>query len=322
MNSRKYKFPIISLLLILTAVVSSCSGNKKSDTAADSFPEEVRDVAIAIITESPEKFAGAMSYPITRPYPLREVKDSSEMVKYYPKIVDDKLKKAVKEAPDSAWSQDGWRGWTLNDGQFFWIDGGKIYAINYVSDEENVMLDSLRMMEIASLSPELRGNWVPVMCVVDSIDGVIFRIDSEKQMSEKPKMRLAGYPYRTNLSQRPKLLLYGSLEEEGTMENRFYQFSDSIGNYAEYAPDAVDDSIPILEVRRKGKKARKYRVTPGYWLDYVTPTPVDSILEITHADSHQAQGKTLAVPASKRAKRDSAKMSPVKPVTPPADSVR
>lgn len=305
MKSRLYIFPLLAAMLFAVIVLDSCSGKKEKNADADVYPEDVRDVAIAIISESPEQFAAAVSYPISRPYPLRDVKDSSEMVKYYPKIVDDKLKKAVKEATDSSWSQEGWRGWTLSNGHYLWIDDGKVYAIDYVSDEESVMLDSLRMAEIASLSPELRGGWIPVMCVVDSIDGVIFRIDSESKNIERPKMRLAGYRYKTDLSKTPKLLLYGSLEEEGTMESRFYHFADSVGNSADYAPDALDDATPILEVRRKGKKARKYNVAPGYWLDYVSPNSKDSIAEISHNDSHQANGMTLTVQKPRKVASDS-----------------
>ena len=47
------------------------------------------------------------------------------MVAYYPTLIDDTLKKTIEEAPDSTWQEQGWRGWTLYDGSYIWIDNGK-----------------------------------------------------------------------------------------------------------------------------------------------------------------------------------------------------
>ena len=106
----------------------ACS-EKRTDNLNEGLPQEIREIAIAIIKDSPQEFASVISYPIERPYPLKNVKDSTEMVKYYPTLMDDTIKKAVKESPDSAWQYCGWRGWTLNNGSYFWIDDGKIYEV-------------------------------------------------------------------------------------------------------------------------------------------------------------------------------------------------
>lgn len=261
---------ILPLLAGITIgfIGTACGRDKKMD--ASSLPAEVRSIAEAIIEDSPEKFASAVSYPLERPYPLRSVKDSAEMVKYYPQIVDRKLKKAVTEAPDSAWQQAGWRGWTLANGGYFWIDSGKIYKMDYLSDEENLMLDSLRHEEIATLEPSMQAGWTPVMCAIDTVSDAVFRIDAQDD-TNPPIYRLCGYADTTDLSSAPNLVLYGHLDLEGTMGNRFYEFTDSLGETtAYYSPDIVsdDEDEPSIEVDRKGEM-KKYPARPDYWLDQV-----------------------------------------------------
>lgn len=276
MKSRLYLLhAIISAAVVLVAAAGCRNERKDNDRDTSSLPEEVRPVAIAIMADSPTAFAAAVNYPLQRPYPLRDVLDSAEMTDYYNVLVDDSLKKVVKEAPDSLWGQCGWRGWTLGDGSWLWIDGGKVYAVNYVSGKENAILDSLRKEEISSLEPSMRGRWIPVLCVVDTIDGSIFRIDSDS-VSEAQIYRLAGYNAGSDLTGAPSLVLYGSLDLEGSMGNRFYHFSDSVGNNAEYTPDLMEDSVPEIEVYHKGNP-RRYKVKPTYWLDHVGKRhPIDS----------------------------------------------
>lgn len=247
--------------------LAGCSKGKK-DANLEKLPEEVRPVAEAIVKDSPNMFAAVVSYPMERPYPLRSVMDSAEMVEYYPTLVDSRLKKAVEEAPDTAWQQMGWRGWTLGNGAFFWIDAGKIYDMPYMSPRETTMLDSLQNMELSTLDPSMRTGWTPVMCVTDTVSGAIFRIDAQEG-TNPPVYRLAGYSAGTDLSGQPAIVLYGSLDLEGSMGNRFYTFSDEEGTTAQYAPDVCDDdSRPEIEIDRKGE-AKRYRAKPDYWLDHV-----------------------------------------------------
>lgn len=265
----KKKAIILPLIAGITILVfgTSCDRNKKRDLS--SLPEDVRPVAEAIIEDSPEKFASAISYPVERPYPLKNIKDSAEMVKYYPKIVDKKLKKAVEESPDSLWQENGWRGWTLGNGSYFYIDSGKIYSMDYVSDEENVMLDSLRHEEISTLEPSMQAGWTPVMCVVDTVSDAVFRIDAS-DATNPPIYRLSAYADTTDLSSEPNWVLYGHLDLEGSMGSRFYEFTDSVGETtAYYSPDiSSDEDEPCIEVDRKGKM-KKYPAKPDYWLDQV-----------------------------------------------------
>lgn len=289
-NIHSQYIPAAAILLL----IASCSGNKKKELPG--VPDDVRPVAEAIVNDSPESFASVVSYPIERPYPLKNVEDSSEMVKYYSTLVDNKLKKTVEEAPDSAWQQDGWRGWTLGNEGLFFIDSGKVYEMNYISKRETQMLDSLQNEEIATLEPNMRQGWIPVTCVVDTVSGAVFRIDSQ-ETTNPPIYRLAGYAAGTDLGGDPTLVLYGTLELEGSMANRFYHFTDDDGTTAEYSPDVCDDeSSPEIYIDKKGVYKR-YSAKPDYWLE-----------RVKHKDAKVKDGKGIVKPQDKHG--DSPKFKP------------
>lgn len=264
MKTNLHILPSITILATVCGLLAACSGKKEQDHS--NLPKEVEPVAIAIIEDSAPKFAQSVYYPLERPYPLKTIEDSAEMVKYYPTMIDDSLKKAVRESPDSLWQQIGWRGWTLGNGSYMWVDSGKVYSVNYVSHRESEMLDSLRKSEIATLEPSMRKGWIPVLCAVDSAQDAIFRIDEDGNV-ENPVYRLAGYNGECDLSDAPVILLYGTLDTEGTMDTRYYVFEDSTGNSAVYSPDVEsDDDTPTLDVTVKGKNVI-YHVRPTYWLE-------------------------------------------------------
>ncbi|MEZ3551994.1 MAG: hypothetical protein K1W02_14960 [Muribaculaceae bacterium] len=312
--------PILFSVGIFGVLVIGCKGKKSPDPDHSNLPEDVKPVALAILADSAESFAASVNYPLQRPYPIKDIKDSTEMVKYYPTLIDKEFKEKVHQSPDSLWEQVGWRGWTLGNGEYLWIDGGKIYVMDYVSKREQEMLDSLRKEEIATLDPSMRKGWTPVMCVIDTLNGDIFRIDIDS-VNESPVYRLSGYRASANLSGRPSLMLYGNLETEGTMSVRFYHFSDSIGNDANYSPDAIeDDSIPSIEMSKKGK-AKRIPVRPTYWLDHIKEDSLrKAYRELKNMDQHtviKIQGlnpppqssdsasPTKTAPATKPTKSDS-----------------
>lgn len=267
MKYRLHILPLFAAAAICGAVGSGChEGDGKVDP--QTLPEDVRPVAIAIMNEDPHTLASLVSYPLERTYPLRDIRDSADMVRYAPILMDDSIRKVISHAPDTVWHQVGWRGWTIDNGEYLWIDGGKIYAVNYVSRRERQMLDSLRQAEISSLEPSMRKGWIPVTCMIDSTSGAIFRID-EREDGDSASYRLAGYRSGENLNGRPTIVLYGSLQLQGSMGNRFYIFQDSEGNKAAYSPDYDGmDTVPTLELDRHGK-ASFYRPTRAYWLDHV-----------------------------------------------------
>ena len=84
-----------------------------------------------------EAIAKRIKFPFKRDYPIPSVKGKADFVKRYNQIFDKVLiDKITKSDPAKDWSEMGWRGIMLNQGDL-WIDtDGKIISINNQSAEE------------------------------------------------------------------------------------------------------------------------------------------------------------------------------------------
>lgn len=244
------------------------AGKEKSDApkyAQERPDEELKALTKAMADGDARGFARLCSYPIQRPYPLRNIEDSTAMVDYFPVMVDDSLQSAMRHAHLSDWQNYGWRGWSLKDSNPVWYDDG-VQFVDYVSKAERGIRSMLAREEIETLAQGLRKGWTPVVTLVqtDPDDGGawIFRIDRKGDV-----YRLAGYAPAKSLREMPEIVLDGTLTEEGSALSRDYVFSGDKGEKAEYAPDSDDEDC--LTVTVPPKPAVVYRVEPAYWRDYV-----------------------------------------------------
>lgn len=279
-----------SLLLIFGLAMAGCSrGSAKTagrDPVAgmDSLPEEVRDVIRAVINNDSVAFSGLVSYPLSRPYPLHDIMDSVQMCMYYPVMVDDSLRKVIAESAPEDWGEDGWRGWTVGNGNYLWIDGA-LYEVGYISDEERTRRNDLITREIRSLSPELRGGWIPEWCMSDPVDGTIYRIDADSLMTVSGEVtpglyRLAIYMKGADLRGKPMRVIKGHKDIEGTAGAVLYYFGESgassgkisdIDAYpSEYVIEAFSADTGKPRLHRQGKDGRAAAdrdLQRVYWLE-------------------------------------------------------
>ncbi len=279
---------ILSLLPLICLGLGSCSCPERSEDStlqtsenADSLPATVPEIVKAVETNDPAAFASKVSYPLERPYPLRNIEDSATMATYFPVMVDDSLKKVLRQKDSHKWSENGWRGWTLDDGQYLWVDG-QLYSVNYVSSAEKAMRDILMKREIQSLHPDLRDGWKPEMCLMGTSDGTIYRIDLRNEKSrndsidndEDKTFRMAVYGRDNDLHGHPRRILKGKRHSEGSADTRWFHFEDGHGTSADYYMDSSDDSEPVLIVITPQNDTISRPVERIYWLDYVAePRP-------------------------------------------------
>ncbi len=277
--------PIILSFSLLTALwanaLCSCTGARTDshvdEAMLDSLPTPVvREVVAAVMTDDASRFASTVSYPLERPYPLRDVKDSSEMTAYYPVLVDDSLKQVIVTARPEHWNSEGWRGVTLHDGSYLWIDD-KVYAVDYISKEERRQMRALASEEISSLEPAMRRGWVPVFCLRAVDNDILFRVDSRTDAdtaSERSPYRLAIYKRGTDLHGRPSATMRGSIDIEGSEGVRTYIFKGRDGSQAFYVFDRVSDDDPqqVVIVTASGDSS-VYRVERAYWRDFLKQNP-------------------------------------------------
>lgn len=247
----------ISTILIAIAtgvLLPGCGKSASARSAAveaveksDSLSKEVKQLVKAIAEGDSSAFAGLVSYPLKRPYPLHDIESADEMMAYYHNLVDDSLRNIIKSSGPDRWGEYGWRGWTLDDGQYVWIDES-VYDVQYLSQREKNMIDSLTNAEVSNIAPSIREGWKPVLCLENSSDKTIYRVDVRTK--DNPiagrHYRLAIYPHGIDLKGVPPVLVEGVMETEGSAGDILYRFGDkSSGEYV-LEPEATDNMNPLM----------------------------------------------------------------------------
>lgn len=273
------KISAIFLTLIAGAMLPAC-GKKTPEASAveamesiDSIPNSVKLLVKAVAEDDSVSFAGMVSYPLQRPYPLRDITNADEMKAYYKEIVDDSLRNVISNAEPSRWKEYGWRGWSLDDGRYIWVDEN-VYDVQYISHKEQKTIDSLTREEINSLPEGIREGWKPVMCLLKTPDGNVYRIDirTKGKPHDGKHYRLAVYNPETNLRELPSLLLEGVMEKEGTAGTILYRFHDSEGSELTIEPDAPDSGTPVLIVQNDST----IELQRAYWHELIKSRQTES----------------------------------------------
>lgn len=287
-------FSGISVLLALSA----CDGNK--------YPPDVKMVVKAVQENNPKDFAAVCSYPVERPYPLRDVKDQTEMSNYYDVLMDDSLRKVITKSKPEEWEDLGWRGKTVRDGSYVWVDDNKVYSIPYISKAEKELIGTLSEEEMKSLPQEMRAGWHPAGCLVSLDDGSVFRIDANDRADAPTDslLRMSIYNIATELTGLPDMQLTGFMKTEGSAGIRTYYFRDTNGDSLEYSPDDSGDNEENLVIWKPvNGNARSLKVAKAYWRDVLKQRP----------DSTSGSGMQSATPAAAASQNKTAGQSKATP---------
>lgn len=246
---------ITSILLAVAAGVGlpGCgkSANARSAVDAiekcDSLPSDVKLLVRAVADNDSSTFAKLVSYPLQRPYPLHDIMDAKEMTAYYSQLVDDSLRNIITRSTPDNWSEYGWRGWSLDDGRYIWLDEG-VYDVQYISQKEQKMIDSLTREEIRNIPPQIREGWKPILCLKNTADGSVYRVDVRTKDNPETgrHYRMAIYGPKANLHNLPTSLVEGVMEAEGSVGDLVYRFPTGDGKEYVLQPDATDSANPLL----------------------------------------------------------------------------
>lgn len=293
---------IIIIAAVLAALGASCSRHQRISKvseieSSESLPKPVKEAVRAIADNDSDSFAAIVSYPLSRPYPLKDISDEEEMKSYYSEMVDDSLKQIIMESGPEKWVDDGWRGWTVDDGQYIRIDD-KVYEVNYLSTKEKKNLQRLIAEEIASLPPELREGWSPESCHISTSRKTVYRID--RKTGRKPAIsssaskngkrnrrhnrnqatyendsldltgyRLSIYDTLTDLRGAPTRILLGRLEKEGTAGTMIYYFNNQNGVKAVFERDLPDSEFQRISISDSVGGEIVDTLTTTYWRDVI-----------------------------------------------------
>lgn len=251
------KITLCAALLAGLPLVSCSNSKDRSDKAtdmtasvleADSIPESVKKLVRVVTDNDSSGFAQLVSYPLQRPYPLHNIDTPEQMSEYYHQLVDDSLRNVILKAGSEKWSEYGWRGWSLDDGRYIWVDEN-VYDVNYISGAERRHIDSLQRIEIESIEPSIREGWRPMMCLTDPADGSVYRVDTRTSgdANENNHYRLAVYKPASDLSGLPSQLMEGEMEMEGSAGSISYHFHDSHkGSQYVLQPESTESAESVI----------------------------------------------------------------------------
>lgn len=264
MINRISKITVLSLLLAVSISLLSCKAEESkdsttTDTSIGRPDEALTKLARALAEGDAQGFASLCAYPIMRPYPLRDIADSVEMVDYFPILVDEPLRSMYRDCRPDDWERYGWRGWNIEGKDLLWFDDG-VQMVDYLSPAEAGLQRILVRDELMSLAPQFREGWVPVMTLVEIGGDRVFRIDSKDDT-----FRLMGFDRRENIRAVPALLLMGKMETEGSAGLQYYNFTSAEGLEAEFSPDAPEPAIWLKHPT--ADSADTCPVRPAYWRD-------------------------------------------------------
>ena len=89
--------------------------NIKNQKIVQNFIETIK-------TKNKEKISNLVYYPLTREYPLPEIKNKNELLKRFDEIFDTELLTLIiKSKVKTDWSEMGWRGIMLLDGEIWHV---------------------------------------------------------------------------------------------------------------------------------------------------------------------------------------------------------
>ena len=299
----KYQDRMKSIILtgIICIVISSCGNHKarsekvtsdsliaqenndsleKTESQFDGDPkvsgstEHIESIMKSIAYGDAKTLASLTIFPIERRYPLHNIVDSSDMIKRFNQIFDQKFRDRMKLSKASDWHSYGWRGYSYGEDNSLWVYDS-LTLINYYSPQEKVLYDQLVKKEIASLHESLRNNnWRPFCCYMDMTDGSIVRVDicASKAVKDEiyhvrrdDKFRMAIYPKGYILMGKPLLVLNGDVNIEGSANIMDYCFKNG-ETKIEFGDSSFKDGKELLRITKNGKESI-HEIKPCYWLD-------------------------------------------------------
>ena len=244
------------------------------DPKVSGSTEHIEPIMKSIAYGDAKTLASLTIFPIERRYPLHNIVDSSDMIKRFNQIFDQKFRDRMKLSKASDWHSYGWRGYSYGEDNSLWVYDS-LTVINYYSPQEKAFYDQLVKKEMASLHESLRDNhWRPFCCYMDMTDGSIVRVDIRASKAVKDeifyvrrddKFRMSIYPKGSNLMDKPIFVLNGDVNIEGSANIMDYCFKNG-ETKMEFGDSSFKDGKELLRITKNGKESI-HEIKPCYWLD-------------------------------------------------------
>ncbi|MCJ8289501.1 MAG: hypothetical protein HRT58_07530 [Crocinitomicaceae bacterium] len=244
---------ILLLFVSMNGVAQTLS--EEQNAGVTKFIEHVND-------RNWEELSESISYPLRRKYPVPAIENKADFIKRHNELFDDNLISMIANSSiENNWSEVGWRGIMLEDGEI-WLDGvGNLIGINYQTAAEKTIETELIEADRASL---------PVF--FQDFDRPILQMDTEKFFIRIDQMKDESFRFigwiggvRNPNSDPIEIIEEGILEHQGTGGNLTYTFVSDFGKFVCSINVMTEGNSPVgeLEIYRDEKLFRSY---PAIWL--------------------------------------------------------
>jgi hypothetical protein len=198
-----------------------------------------------------KEVSNMVSYPLKREYPIPKIKNKQEFIKRYDEIFDIKLKNKITQSKTSKdWSEVGWRGIMLYNGDL-WIDtDGRLIAINYQSKTESNLRTKIIEAEKKTLHSSIAQYKNPNYIL--ETDKFRIRIDEINQ----DNYRYSSWGLKNLMSEKPDLIINnGKWIPDGSGGNHYFKFKTGDYTYECYIIIIGEKGSPPAQLRiYKGEK--------------------------------------------------------------------
>ena len=245
---------------------SSAANEKPVDTIdkplmqdKDGSNNELKDYEIdsikAVITLFKEKdidrISNKIRFPLYRQYPIPPVNDKEEFKKRFSEVFDQVLIDKIANSKIIQWSEVGWRGIMLDNGDLWMANSdGIITTVNYQSDFEKNLRTDLIAKDKDNLHASLKTFQSPIYKI--KTNKYLIRIDELTDY----KYRYVSWKISEKETSKPDIILNdGELEFDGSGGNHVITFVQGKYTYKIYRNIIGEENSPdiSLEIEKDGK---------------------------------------------------------------------
>lgn len=238
------------------------------------------------------ELANLVDYPISRKYPLKDIKDPADMVKQFNDIFDERFREKISRSTDSDWHAYGWRGYYFDEQRYLWVYD-LLTVIDYYSPLEQKRREDLISREMASLDSSLNGEgWKPFCCYRDKTNSSIIRIDIRERKKNKKKnyhvdgvaliypqlqayklrgdeeFRMSIYSDIDRLNEKPSFVFTGYADIGGSANMTDYIFNKGKDMEIFLGDSYYENGIQTITFKKKSKE-NVHHIECCYWLDLI-----------------------------------------------------
>ena len=206
-------------LLYITILIFSTHLTIGQDLKPE-YQKFVKSFISNVRSNNKEGVSAFISFPLKREYPIPAVKNKADFIKRYDQIFDATLKnKIIKSNAAKDWSEMGWRGIMLDQGDLWMDTDGKLIRVNYQSQYEKNLKNKLIAAEKGKLHPSIAKFKSPEYILETSK----FRIRIDDLGNDN--YRYASWSVKKSMTEKPDLVITnGKWISDGSGGNSHFDF--------------------------------------------------------------------------------------------------